>query len=90
MAKRANCRGQSMTEILVIVALVAIGTIGLVGFYGNNMRSLFGTSSHSLSGRCSMSSGQSRRFTNYAESKNMTNFGMNGTNQNITMMQHGC
>jgi Flp pilus assembly pilin Flp len=42
-----------MTEVIVIVFLVAIGTIGVAGLFGDNIRSLFGTSSEAVAGNTS-------------------------------------
>jgi Flp pilus assembly pilin Flp len=52
-------RGQSSTEMVIIVALVAIGAIGLVGFFGDNLRHLFGASSAAMAGDDAVANGGS-------------------------------
>ncbi|HLL82904.1 MAG TPA: hypothetical protein VK420_09645 [Longimicrobium sp.] len=52
-------RGQSSTEMVIIVALVAIGAIGLVGFFGGNLRHLFGASSAAMAGNQNVANGGS-------------------------------
>jgi len=43
-------RGQSLTEVAIVVALIAIAAIGVVTVYGDEVRKLFGTSDGALAG----------------------------------------
>lgn len=47
---RSSRRGQSLTEVAVVLALVAIAAIAVVTFYGDEVRKTFGWSSGSLAG----------------------------------------
>jgi Tfp pilus assembly protein PilV len=60
-ARRAA--GQSMTEVIVIVFLVGVGTIGVVGLYGDNIRTLFGSSSEAVAGNSSVGNTASEAAT---------------------------
>jgi Flp pilus assembly pilin Flp len=46
----SNNRGQGMTEYILIVVLVAVLAIAVIGLFGNQIRSLFSTSTKHLSG----------------------------------------
>ena len=43
-------RGQSITEVLLIVALVAIAALGLTAAFGDEVRGLFAASADGLAG----------------------------------------
>ena len=44
-------RGQTSSEMLILVALVAVATIGVVGVFGDNIRGLSSASSEALAGK---------------------------------------
>ncbi|MEK7271255.1 MAG: Flp family type IVb pilin [Planctomycetota bacterium] len=48
---RRRERGQGMTEYALILALVVLGTIAVVTIFGNQLRSLWSSSSKRLSGQ---------------------------------------
>lgn len=48
--RRAQRKGQGMTEYIIIVALIAIATIAVVTLFGDNLRQLFGSSANALAG----------------------------------------
>lgn len=44
-------RGQTTSEMMIVVALVAVAAIGVVGIFGDNLRGLSSASSESLAGK---------------------------------------
>ena len=66
-------RGQSLTEVVLIVALVAIGTLGIVGLYGDNVRHLFAVSSDNLAGKGNVAN-QGQRGSRALTNKTVKNF----------------
>jgi Flp pilus assembly pilin Flp len=51
---RASHRGQSLTEVAIVLALIAIASIAVVTFYGDEVRKTFGWSSGSLAGETNL------------------------------------
>ncbi len=45
-----GCKGQGLTEYIIIVALVAIAAIGVVNIFGNQLRNQFSTIVTAMSG----------------------------------------
>jgi Flp pilus assembly pilin Flp len=54
---RSSRRGQSLTEVAIIVALIAIASIAVVTYYGDEVRKTFGLSSGSLAGETKLEGG---------------------------------
>ena len=50
MASRARCRGQGMTEYIIIVALVAVAAIGVYRAFGDVVRGQAAVAAVALSG----------------------------------------
>jgi len=73
------CKGQGLTEYIIVVALVAIAAIGIVNIFGNQLRNQFSTIITAMSGssqkKVESLSDQGRQETNkkslsdYAASK---------------------
>jgi pilus assembly protein Flp/PilA len=47
---RAQRRGQSLTEVAIVLALIAIAAIGVITVYGDEVRKLFGDSAGATAG----------------------------------------
>ncbi len=47
---RLNCRGQGMTEYIIIVALIAIAAIATTSFFGSTVRNQVAAMAASLAG----------------------------------------
>ncbi len=45
-----GCKGQGLTEYIIIVALVAIAAIGVVNIFGNQLRCQFATMVAAMAG----------------------------------------
>jgi Flp pilus assembly pilin Flp len=63
MTKPARCRGQGMTEYIVVVALVAIAAIGVYTAFGKTLRGQMAATAQSLAGK---SASQARSDSNDA------------------------
>lgn len=50
LMKKAEERGQGMTEYIIIVALIAILSIGIISLFGTQIRDWFGAGTKQLSG----------------------------------------
>jgi pilus assembly protein Flp/PilA len=73
-ARRAQRKGQGMTEYIIIVALIAIATIAVVTLFGDNLRQLFGASANALAGNTS-NTNNGQNSTTSTSSRNVKNFG---------------
>ncbi len=69
---RAHRRGQSLTEVAIVLALIAIAAIGVITAYGDEVRKLFGDSAGSVAGETDLE--RSGYPGNYSEKHNMKNF----------------
>lgn len=65
-------RGQSLTEVAIVLALIAIAAIFIVTVYGDEVRKLFGTSDGSLAGELDLEHGDQRAPG--GEKHNLDNF----------------
>jgi Flp pilus assembly pilin Flp len=74
--RRAQRKGQGMTEYIIIVALIAIATIAVVTLFGDNLRQLFGASANALAGNTS-NANTGQNATAATGSRNVKNFGQN-------------
>jgi pilus assembly protein Flp/PilA len=74
--RRAQRKGQGMTEYIIIVALIAIATIAVVTLFGDNLRQLFGASANALAGNTS-NANTGKNATGATNSRNVANFGQN-------------
>ena len=63
MIKSARCRGQGMTEYIVVVALVAVAAIGVYTAFGKTLRGQMAATAQSLAGK---STSQARSDSNDA------------------------
>jgi pilus assembly protein Flp/PilA len=69
---RARRRGQSITEVVIVVALIGIAAIGVVTIYGDEVRKTFGWSSGATAGAVETEVGAYPGPKN--EKKNLKNF----------------
>ena len=74
---RSSRRGQSLTEVAIVLALIAIASIAVVTYYGDEVRKTFGLSSGSLAGETKGGRGaaspkarEQHDLGNFAEQKN--------------------
>ncbi len=72
-----NCRGQGMTEYIIITALIAIAAIGVISLFGDNIRKLFGASAQALAGANNVANTGDQQRRDRLEKKSMSNFGQN-------------
>jgi Flp pilus assembly pilin Flp len=86
MRRARKSRGQSLTEIAIIVALVAIATIGFVGLFGGKLTNVYGESAGSLTGRCQPPPPSGLHPG--APHRDLSNFGYAGSG--AIYSQHGC
>lgn len=69
---RTRRSGQSLAEVMIVLALIAIAAIFIVTVYGDEVRKLFGTSDGSLAGETDLEHGDQRAPG--GEKHNMDNF----------------
>lgn len=69
---RSRRRGQSLTEVAIVLALIAIAAIFIVTVYGDEVRKVFGMSSGSVAGELDIEHGDKRAAG--GEQHNLGNF----------------